>query len=151
MNNPYEPPKDISSFESDFGRDQGGKLTLLQIFFGFDGRIPRKVYWLATLFTFTMFMVYAFVAGIFLAIIGVGTGGTSESAVNLALIPGYLVTLWAHLAIQIKRWHDRGKSGAWIFVNFVPCVGGIIALVETGFTRGDFGPNQYGQDATELY
>lgn len=78
-------------------------------------------------------------------------GDASETTIRLLLIPGYLVSFWVHLAIQIKRWHDRGKSGSWIFINLVPCIGGIIALVETGFTRGDFGPNQYGPDATELY
>lgn len=146
MSNPYEPPRDISSFDNDFGRDEGGKLTLLQIFFGFDGRIPRKVYWLATLFTSFVVLAYAFCAGIVAAILGGG-----EGLVNVLVIPAYIFSLWCHLAIQIKRWHDRGKSGNWIFINFVPCIGGIIALVETGFTRGDYGPNQYGPDATELY
>jgi uncharacterized membrane protein YhaH (DUF805 family) len=149
MNNPYEPPRDISSFEPEFGMEQGGKLTLLQIFFTFDGRIPRKVYWLASLFSTFMLFVYAFCIGIFGAMI---TGGAmTESTINMLLLPGYLVMLWTHLAIQIKRWHDRGKSGSWIFINFVPCVGGIIGLVETGFQRGDFGLNQYGPDPTDMY
>jgi len=149
MSNPYEPPRDISSFDSDFGRDDGGKLTLGQIFFSFEGRIPRKVYWLGTLGTTAMFFVYAFFVGVVGAILGGGSGG--EAIATVLLIPGYVVTLWADLALQIKRWHDRGKSGWWMFASLIPCIGGIIVLIETGFTRGDFGTNQYGPDATELY
>ncbi|MFT6862889.1 MAG: uncharacterized membrane protein YhaH (DUF805 family), partial [Akkermansiaceae bacterium] len=53
---------------------------------------------------------------------------------------------WMGLALQGKRWHDRGKSGWMILVNFIPLVGGIWALVECGFLSGTPGPNQYGPD-----
>lgn len=149
MSNPYEPPRDISSFDSEFGRDSGGKLTLGQIIFSFDGRIPRKVYWLGSFFTGAMFLGYAFFAGVVGALLGGGQAG--ESIATILLIPGYVVLIWSQLAIQIKRWHDRGKSGWWIFASLIPCIGGIFVLVETGFSRGDYGHNQYGPDATHLY
>lgn len=50
------------------------------------------------------------------------------------------------LALSIKRWHDRDKSGWWVLIAFVPLVGPIWALVETGFLEGTKGPNQYGPD-----
>lgn len=42
MNNPYEPPKDISSFDADFGRGEGGKLTLAQIFLALKGEFRER-------------------------------------------------------------------------------------------------------------
>lgn len=148
MNNPYEPPKDSYPFRHNDDDDQAVALTWGQIFFSFDGRIPRKVYWLSSIAVSFSVFVYAFFAGFASRMI---FGTSSESMVTILLVPAYVVSLWCHLAIQIKRWHDRGKSGNWVFINLVPCIGGIIALVETGFTRGDYGPNQYGPDATELY
>jgi uncharacterized membrane protein YhaH (DUF805 family) len=57
-----------------------------------------------------------------------------------------LVVIWPGLAINIKRWHDRDKSGWWILISLIPFVGPIWALVEVGFLPGTPGPNQYGPD-----
>ena len=54
---------------------------------------------------------------------------------------------WVSLAISVKRWHDRGKSGWWVLIGFIPIIGGLWALIETGFLGGDPGPNQYGDRA----
>jgi uncharacterized membrane protein YhaH (DUF805 family) len=48
------------------------------------------------------------------------------------------------LAISIKQWHDRGKSGWWVLIGLIPFIGAIWALIETGFLEGDPGDNQYG-------
>jgi uncharacterized membrane protein YhaH (DUF805 family) len=34
---------------------------------------------------------------------------------------------------MVKRWHDRGKHGYWVFINLIPLVGPIWALIELGF------------------
>lgn len=67
----------------------------------------------------------------------------TESLVAAALV---LVFLWPKIAISVKRWHDRNKSGWWVFINLIPIVGPIWALVEQGFLRGTQGPNDYGDD-----
>ena len=54
-----------------------------------------------------------------------------------------LITLFPVIMIQVKRWHDRGKSGWWVLLNFVPILG-IWALIETGFLAGTEGENEYG-------
>ena len=48
------------------------------------------------------------------------------------------------LAIQVKRWHDRNKSGWWVLIGLIPLIGGIWALIETGFLAGDDGENRFG-------
>ena len=44
-----------------------------------------------------------------------------------------LVTLWPLIAVQVRRWHDRNKSGWWFFINFIPVIGLLWVIVELGF------------------
>jgi uncharacterized membrane protein YhaH (DUF805 family) len=57
-----------------------------------------------------------------------------------------IALLWPSVAIAIKRWHDRGKSGWWMLIFFVPIVGWIWGGIELGFLKGTDGPNEYGPD-----
>ena len=57
-----------------------------------------------------------------------------------------LLAIWPGLAIQIKRWHDRGKSGWWVLIGLIPIIGFWWVLIECGFLSGDEGPNEYGPD-----
>ena len=59
-----------------------------------------------------------------------------------------LVLFWSLIAIQVKRWHDRDKSGWWIFINIIPFIG-FWALIENGFLRGTEGKNRFGEDPLE--
>jgi len=56
--------------------------------------------------------------------------------------------LWVFLAVNVKRWHDRGKSGWWCLLLFIPILGPIWTIVELGFLRGTVGWNDYGHDPT---
>ena len=58
---------------------------------------------------------------------------------------GILVT-WISIAVGIKRFHDRNKSGVWILIIFVPLIGSLWYLIECGFLKGTTGPNNYGPD-----
>jgi uncharacterized membrane protein YhaH (DUF805 family) len=58
----------------------------------------------------------------------------------------YLITLWPGVALHVKRWHDRNKSGWWVSIAFIPFVGPIWSFVETGFLTGTVGCNHYGRD-----
>lgn len=40
-----------------------------------------------------------------------------------------LALLLPNLGLVVRRLHDIGKSGWWIFINFIPLVGSIILLV----------------------
>ena len=48
------------------------------------------------------------------------------------------------LSFSVRRWHDLGKSGWWVFISLIPILGGLYALVMQGFVAGEPGPNQYG-------
>lgn len=106
-----------------------------RMFFSFHGRISRRQYWLWGVLALLGFALLAF------ALLGIARvkPHKAELIVNLLL-------LWPALAVSVKRWHDRNKSGWWVLVNLVPVVGWLWALVENGFLRGTDGPNRYGDD-----
>jgi uncharacterized membrane protein YhaH (DUF805 family) len=102
-----------------------------ELFFSFRGRIPRKVYWLAHL-PIGMIMVGA----------GVYEGMKNDSIFASVVC---LILLWPALAVQTKRWHDRGVSGWWNLLSFVPIMN-IWAFIECGFLQGTKGSNLFGKD-----
>jgi len=57
-----------------------------------------------------------------------------------------MTTLWAFIAVSVKRCHDRGKRAEFLGLLFVPVVGWIWVMLEliAGPTRT--GPNLYGDD-----
>ena len=57
-----------------------------------------------------------------------------------------IVAFWISLAIAVKRWHDRGKSGWWVLIALVPVIGGFWYIIECGFLKGTTGANAYGAD-----
>lgn len=48
------------------------------------------------------------------------------------------------LAVQVKRWHNRNKSGWWVLINCVPLIGAIWVFVEAGPLAGDQASNNFG-------
>lgn len=133
-NSPYEAP------ESDVSVSSGPTvLSIKDIYLSFQGRVPRKVFWLYGFVGITIGVMI--VAGV---IFGIST--VVGEWFNVLLIPVYVMVIWASLAIQVKRWHDRAKSGWWVLIGLIPLVGPIWQLVECGFLQGTEGDNQFGPE-----
>ena len=64
--------------------------------------------------------------------------------VGLPVLIVGLLFLYPSYAIATKRWHDRGKSGWWSLIAFVPIIGALWMLIELGFLGGDDGVNDFG-------
>jgi len=129
--NPYQAPQ--ANPYGGHGHAAPVKPDIKQILFSFEGRASRAHYWL---YGVGLAIAVGVVGGILTALLDeVGL------FISLAL---YLPLIWTGLAVSIKRWHDRGKSGWWIFISLVPMIGGLWHLVECGFLEGDAGPNEYG-------
>lgn len=96
----------------------------------FSGRSRRAEYWLAGIANFLVMIL--------LAIVEMSLWGFPVLTilyVLAAIIPG--------IAMEVRRFHDTGRSG-WLFLlNFIPCVGWIIVLVFMCL-NSQYGPNQYG-------
>ena len=111
--------------------------SLRHLLLHLDGRIARRTWWLWGVALPLGLGLYFTVV---LRVAGLSPRG-ADIAVNLLL-------LWPALAISVKRWHDRGKSGWWVLVALVPFVGWLWLLVENGLLPGDAGANRFGAPAT---
>lgn len=132
--NPYAAPQTDVSFQGDVAFV---KPTLKQLFLSPEGRIPRRIFWLAVF----AYLVPLLLASAFFLI--------SEVLGYVAVGIVYIGVLWSSIILNIKRWHDRDKSGWWYFIVFIPIIGGIWMIIECGFLRGTVGPNTYGGDPTD--
>jgi uncharacterized membrane protein YhaH (DUF805 family) len=103
--------------------------------FSFQGRVGRMQFWLTSLILYGIVMV--------LELVGRKSGATAAAMLLLVLL---VPIIWASLAVGVKRWHDRDKSGWWSLINLVPIIGTLWALVETGFLKGTSGQNRFGTD-----
>lgn len=139
QSNPYEAPQ-VTTEPSVQSGGPYQKPTLAALLLSFDGRIPRRAYWGVTLTALGAF--YAMVFAILFAF------GEESPIVMGAISILYVPMVWISLAVQVKRWHDRDKSGWWIFIGVIPIVGPLWAFVEAGCLRGTLGPNRFGPDPT---
>jgi uncharacterized membrane protein YhaH (DUF805 family) len=99
----------------------------------FSGRARRSEYWWFFLFQ----VLVSIVASIIDAILGTRSGnfGVVEGLASLALLlPG--------LAVGARRLHDTTKSGWWLLIGLVPCVGIIVLIIF--FVQDSHPDNQYG-------
>ena len=55
-----------------------------------------------------------------------------------------LVLAWPLLAVNAKRLHDRGRSGAWALALLVRVLGWLWLMAVNGSVRGTAGANRYG-------
>jgi uncharacterized membrane protein YhaH (DUF805 family) len=112
-------------------------LNALKKYATFSGRARRKEYWIFVLVTFLFTIVALFIDGLLL--------GTTGQETGYGLVYGLftLAMLLPSLSVLVRRLHDVGKSGWWIFISLVPFIGGIWLLV---LLLSDSQPteNQYG-------
>ena len=113
-------------------------LTVLKKYAVFGGRARRKEYWTFLLFN----MIFAIVAMILDNVFGIanedlGYGLIYDLYVLAVFIPGW--------AVAVRRLHDIGKSGWWLFISLIPLIGAIWLLVLL-CTDSQPGENQYGEN-----
>jgi len=97
----------------------------------FNGRARRQEYWMFILFHVIAFMVL---------------GGICIAADNFYAVVIYgLATFLPTLAVVVRRLHDVGKSGWFIFVRLIPLIGSIWLFVVL-VSEGHRGRNEYGHD-----
>lgn len=117
-------------------------LDVLKKYAVFSGRARRKEYWMFQLFNALVMLV--------LGIITMSmAGGDSSPVFMIVLMALYsLFILLPSLGVTIRRLHDVGKSGAWIFIVLVPIIGEIWFFILL-LTGGQPGVNQYGVNPKE--
>jgi uncharacterized membrane protein YhaH (DUF805 family) len=117
--------------------------------FGFKGRIGRGMWWLAQLVGIPI--VYLVGVSLLVGLVAASPGETAQDldpawggAMILALLAAFVIGVWINFSSTIQRYHDRGKSGFWSLMLFVPFIGAIWVFIECGFCSGEDGYNQWG-------
>jgi uncharacterized membrane protein YhaH (DUF805 family) len=123
------------------------------LMFSFRGRAARSSLWGATIVLTAIHfavIIVSVVLTVDLAPQGLGgVRGTEFIFASLMLIWGPIL-IWASLAVHVKRWHDRDKSGWWTLINLIPYIGPVWSFIELGCLRGTPGPNRFGDDPTDI-
>ena len=127
------------------------------LLFGFQGRINRAKYWIAT-------VTYISVT---IALVGLGFFFSFNTIFFIIAAIVFTALTVSGIAVGLKRLHDRDMSGWWLLVFYllpavldgigraigIPVIFSLAgsavsiwALVVLGFLRGTSGANQYGPD-----
>ena len=115
-------------------------MDLKQFYLSPQGRVGRQDWWLKYVLVFVVISVVASVLDASLGLVDPESGYGPISIVAL------LVMLYPAIIVNIKRYHDRNKSGWWVLIALIPIVGAIWQLIELGFLRGTIGQNRFGSD-----
>lgn len=110
-------------------------ITALKRYSEFTGRSRRAEYWyfylISTVISIALSFGISFTVGETASLI---VGGTYSLAL---LIPT--------LAVTVRRLHDVGKSGWWMFISIIPLIGGIWLIVllvrDSNPESNIYGPN----------
>lgn len=108
----------------------------LSKFADFSGRARRREYW-------TFALVNCLIA-MLLLILGLAFGEDSPAS-NIMVTIFYLIMLVPNLSVSVRRLHDIGKSGWWLFIGFIPLIGSLLLLVWS-LMDSEPGENQYGEN-----
>lgn len=108
-------------------------MTPSYILFAFDGRINRANFW-----GYALPLNIIWLVGLMIDSATTGKPGTFYWL-------GILIGFWPGLALNVKRCHDRDKSGWFYLVALIPFVN-LWYLIDIGFLKGTDGDNRFGPD-----
>ncbi len=119
-------------------------ITAVKLFFdnytNFKGRASRPEYWWAVLFLFLVNLVLSFICGA-LHLSPTATYIISGVWTLIILLPG--------LSLSVRRMHDIGKGGGWIFISLIPIVGTIWYFV-LSVMPSEPQPNRFGPGPCDI-
>ena len=106
----------------------------------YDSRSRRSEYWNFVLFVFLVEFVVGIVLGIIFALFGLVEVGQIISAV-IGLILFFLFAL----PLSVRRLHDTGRTGWFMFLGLIPLIGQIILLIffciDSQAETNEYGPS----------
>ena len=121
---------------------------MLGALFGFKGRLSRPGFW-EVLASIVLIDVALLVGRMFVEDSGLPGGSGPQSPLSMSVahwIPWAMgvFTVWSLLAATVKRFHDRGRTGAWVLLALLPMIGWLWLLVDLFVLAGSKGKNRYG-------
>ena len=140
-------------------------MNLLELLFGFQGRITRLRYWLGYCTWIVIGVLVYFALKVLIVATDLGAATVMFWGMGLLVLVPFIVS---SIAINLRRLHDRDKSGWWLVLFYLAPVVldgigrsagsiGIVfsvisfaisvwAFVELGCLRGTIAGNRYGPD-----
>lgn len=109
----------------------------LATLFGFSGRLRRRHYWLGIVPIGILFIITS-------GIVSAAEEDPSLACLQFIAVIASILAMWIAAALTVRRFHDRGKSGWWAWILFVPIIGPFWILIDAGFLAGTAGTNAYG-------
>lgn len=106
----------------------------------FEGRIPRKQYWISSLATIAAINGLVFANIMF----SMATGTNSVAQVIVYFVISAAIIFYGFVS-SVKRCHDRNKSGWFMLLAPFPPLS-FWLIFELGFLSGTVGNNKYGPD-----
>lgn len=105
----------------------------------FSGRSRRREYWFMYLWDLIFSSAYISLMLIFALLVGYGgfedvvelLAGGAVGLVILSILYGIFIlsTIIPYLALTVRRIHDIGKPGWWLFLSFIPLAGFVFVLI----------------------
>lgn len=111
--------------------------TLIWLFFSFSGRVSRWAYFLAIMLV-TIVVVFPYYRFLLVP-------EDSEAAAmwGTIFVLVFAASLWPHVALSVKRFHDFNREGFFAIALFIPVVS-IITFFILCLYPGDKGANRFG-------
>ena len=103
--------------------------TLKKVYLSWEGRISRKTYWIFSIPIALPVLISEYLIN-----------PVNE---NLSFIL-ILIVIFPAMMINIKRSHDRGRTGWFTILLIVPIIS-LWPLIEFGFLKGSDGSNKFGE------
>jgi len=115
----------------------------LKKYFTIKGRASRSEYWFLQLLVTPSFIYVGFMSD------PVSTGAVDPSPFFWVLFVMFIILFIPAITSQIRRFHDRDKSGWFILVNMIPFIGWIFILLML-IEKGTEGKNRFGDYPLKL-
>jgi uncharacterized membrane protein YhaH (DUF805 family) len=101
-------------------------------YFRFQGRSSRSEFWWFYLFWFIVVVILG------------GLQQSLKDSVTYTLVAVFVLgSFLPFLAVTVRRLHDTGRSGFWIFIDLIPILGTVVLIVFWA-SPGQAGANSYG-------
>lgn len=103
----------------------------------FGGRASRSAYWWPIIFVNIVTGILSWLSN----------GSDGNVNVFWAIVLGLfeLVNILPNLGVSVRRLHDTGRGGGWIFINLLPFIGNIWFLIL--MLLPSQGPNRFGPES----
>ncbi len=132
-------PEFVARPQNMMGFADAVRSAIVNNYVNFSGRASRSEFWWFFLFVWVFDMITTFADTIIF--------GTPAEEWGPLFWIGTLALIFPLISVQVRRLHDKGRSGWWLLIGAIPCIG-IIVLIVLLVEEGDAHVNAHGDVPT---